>query len=271
MDKSNLWKVPAGKGDAQLFTIRDASGAALAFAGDEDLAATVWAGDDTAAMSSIIALTHETPADGVVRATIQPANTAAVTPGYYRFALEISLGGTAYRFATGWLQVEDTAGSAAEPAVYCSLQDMLDLGGSWLPSLMIESGRTNFVAQRAHAREWYDKLFLSRCRDDVAYIDLTGPFQPWQSPEQDNQTIVDYLADDKLIVDANVIEANACKAIAWACETAITDEPGDPWPARAFRFHARARNVALRSNPGIDTDGDGRPDITVNLGYFSLR
>lgn len=270
-DRSNLWKVARARGDFIKLTLRDSAGTALVLEGTETLAGTVWGGDDLAPLSGVLTLTHETPASGIIRATVVPAQTAAVTPGYYRVALDITLGGTVYRFWAGWMEIQDTAGTATEPPTYCSLQDMLDLGGSWLPSLMMESGRSNFVAVRARARDWFDSAFLARCRNDVGYVDLLGPFYPWMTPEQDNPTIRDYLADDLLIVTGDVKEACACKAIGFACETAITGEPGDPWPARAARFHARARSLLLTLRPGIDTNADGEPDITVNMSYVSRR
>ena len=270
-DRSNVWKVPVGRGDAIKLTVRDADGTALVLSGSETLSATIWAGDDLAATSGAVTLAHDTPASGIVMATAVGAVTATMTPGFYRLALEITLASTVYRFWTAWLELEDTAGAATAPPVYCTLQDMLDLGGSWLPALMMESGRSNFVAQRARARDWFDGVFLARCRDDVGYIDLLGPFYPWMAPEQDNPTIRDYLAADKLIVTGDVKEACACKAIGFVCETAITGEPGDPWPARAARFHARARSLLLGLRPGIDTNADGEPDIVVNMSVMSRR
>lgn len=270
-DRSNLWKVAAGRGDSVKLTLRDSAGTALVLAGTETLAGTVWAGDDLAPLAGVLTLSHDTPASGIVKAAIVPAQTAAVTPGYYRIALDVTLGGTVYRFWAAWLEIQDTAGAATAPPVYCTLQDMLDLGGSWLPALMMESGRSNFVAQRARARDWFDGAFLARCRDDVGYIDLLGPFYPWMAPEQDNPSIRDYLAADKLIVTGDVREACACKAIGLVCEAAITGEPGDPWPARAARFHARARSLLLGLRPGIDSDGDGEPDIVVNMSLMSRR
>jgi hypothetical protein len=189
-------------------------------------------------------------------------------------ALDVTLYGDPYRYYEGWLQYLDSPGLAADPAVYCSLQDMLDMGGDWLPTQMLDSGRTNFLAERKRARQWFDQCFLARIRNFArSYVDLGGPFQPWLVTDADNPSIRGYLDSNLLIVTGEIIEANACKAIEIVCDRAISCEDNDPWSARAARYRARARNTLATCIAGLDLSDppDGIADLVVNFAYNSMR
>lgn len=272
MDRGNVWSVPVGKGDAFIVVARDSSGEPLELAGNEPLTALVWEGDDRPTMAGVIVLSHYQPSAGEIRADVKPLVTAALAPGFYRVELDVAIGGVTYPFYEGWLELQDSPGSAAAPPVYCSLQDMIDLAGEWLPELLSSRSRTNFLAQRARAREWLDRVILAKVRPMGGPIDLlSGPFTAYTAPEADDPYIAAALKADQLIVTPGVREACARYAIALVCEQQITDADKDVWPARALRFRASARQVLTGLNPGLDFNGDGRPDYTVNLGYFSLR
>lgn len=259
-------------------TITGSSGAAIVnqYQGTEPLYVTVWEGSNLAPINGVVSVAWASPPAGTVTAVFSPP--ANLTPGYYRVRLSVSYQGTESPFYAGWLRVQSVPGTASESPTYCSLQDLLDRAGDWLEQLMQSSTSSisNFVQERAAAREWLDDIIVGRSRVFAYRFDLTYalyygsfPFGPVEAPDE---VIVNYLASNYLMVVPRTIECTAYKALGFICEKKVTlDGPTDVYRERARYYHGMASNSLRRYRPCLDTNQDGYADIAFNLGVLTFR
>lgn len=278
MARDNGWTVPAGESDAFTVTISNSAGAAITgqYAGTEPLPATVWEGGNLAPITGVVTTTWQSGANGQVLATVTPPS--GMTPGYYRVRLSVTYNGATNPYYYGWLKVDAVPGTSSESPTYCALQDLEDLAGDWLTRLMQSDpgAQTNFVRERAMAREWLDDIIVSRSRVFAYRFDLTYalyygsfPFGPVEAPDQ---VISNYLASNYLQIVPRTIECTAYKALAFICEKRQTfDEDGEAYRQRAVFYHRKASSSLRRYRPTLDTNGDGNADIAFNLGVFTFR
>jgi hypothetical protein len=276
-NRGNTWAVPAGEQDSFTVTVSNENGAITGqYQGTEPLPATVWRGSNLAPIAGMVTASWNTAADGTVDVVVSP--DAAQAPGFYRVRLSVTFGGQTSPFYFGWIRVEAVPGTASEPAVYGSYQDLVDHCGEWVNQLQQgeAADRTDFLTERARAREWMDDAIVANSRVFAYRFDLTYalyygsfPFGPVEAPDS---VMTQYLASDFLIVKPRTIEACSYKAAAFICEKRQTfDAKGDEYQRRAAWFHRKASNSLRRYRAELDTNADGVTDIAFNLGVITMR
>jgi hypothetical protein len=276
--RGNTWSVPAGQTETFTVAITGGAGNAIAgqYQGDEPLPVVVWEGSDLTPIAGVVSAAWQSGPSGLVQVDVSPPST--MTPGYYRCRLSVTYNGNTGPFYFGWIKVEAIPGTASEPPTYGALQDLIDRAGEWLTRLM-QSGSgdvTNFVRERATAREWLDDVITGNSRVFAYRFDLTYalyygsfPFGPVEAPDS---VIAGYLASDYLQVVPRTIECVSYKALAFVCEKRQTfDEAGEQYRQRAQWYHRKASNSLRRYRPTLDTNGDGIADIAFNLGVITFR
>lgn len=278
MNRGNTWICPAG--DAQTYTVTIVGGTGTAIAntyqGTEPFTVTVWEGSNLTPITSVASAQWLSASAGTVTVALNPP--LGMTPGWYRIRLEVTYAGQKSPFYYGWIKVDAVAGTGTEAPTYCSLQDLLDHSGDWLERLM-QSGsgdQTNFVRERAKAREWLDDVIIGNSRVFAYRFDLTYalyygsfPFGPVEAPDT---VITNYLASNYLQVGPRTIECTSYKSLAYICEKRMTfDESGEDYRRRAGWYHEKASNSLRRYRATLDTNGDGVPDIAFNLGVLTFR
>jgi hypothetical protein len=248
------------------------------YTGSESVRARLWQGDDqadiapgvlTLAFDATLALT------GATTLSVLGSGTAALTPSYYRLRAEIQLAGGWRPYFVGWLPLVDSPGSGTVPDTYCTLQEMLDLGGNWLPKLMDESGQANFLAERAEAKSRLDLIILNHSRPYIGegsnWFVSYGYSSPILGSELPDTYVSGLLADGKLMQTDELRRAAAYLALSLACEKAFTWEDQDPYLARARFLRAKFNQTVFAMVALFDTDSDGTADFGIPLGRFSIR
>jgi hypothetical protein len=276
--RGNLWETHVGDSPSFAVTVCDENESPISgvYAGTEALKATVWEGETIAPIASVLTTAWTSGTAGTTSALINGATTAGMTPGFYQVLLELTYGGNLMPYYKGWLRLLPIGAAGSDPPTYCSLQDLIDKAGDWLPRMMQETTASNFLAERARARSWLDEIITSRSRVfayrfDLAYALYYGsfPFGPVESPDS---VVVGYLASDNLIVRDRTIEVVAYKALALICEKKISfDDRGDDYRKRAQWYHAKASQALRGYRCEIDTNNDGKTDIAFNLGVLTFR
>jgi hypothetical protein len=276
-NRGNTWTVPAGMSESFDITVQNQSGPITGqYAGNEPLPVTVWEGSNLANLAGVVSCRWISGPAGTVQATVAPPSGMA--PGYYRVRIAVTYGGATSPIYYGWLKVDAVPGTAAEAPTYCSLQDLVDLAGEWLEKLM-QSGagdQTNFLRERAMAREWLDDAIIGQSRVFAFRFDLTYalyygsfPFGPVEAPDT---VVAQYLASNYLQITPRTIECCGYRALFHICEKRQTfDEAGEQYRQRALYYKRMASNSLRRYRPTLDTNADGKPDIAFNLGVISFR
>lgn len=276
-----MWQVPLGL-DADFYVdVLDEAGDPMVFTGAEPFTVWMWQGDDLAPVTGVLSATwtNGNPSGGTFVASVSGAavTTAALTSDYYltRFAITLATG-RLYSAYEGWLNLQDAPGTAVVPTVYCTLQDMLDVGGDWLTGLMQEGGRTSFLADRARATRKFDEIILSRSRPmtygyNYGAWGLYNYGYNYGSPEQPDPYVAGLLANHQLIVTDDIRECVAYLAASLACERSMTWDGNDPHAKRAAYYRQKHRARLSCLSVGIDVNADGVADLWYNLGRFSQR
>lgn len=172
------------------------------------------------------------------------------------------LGRKARELLTTWLHVSDSPDPpmrrpATAPSRTCSTFR------AWLPKLMMESGRTDFLAERA-ATNKLRAVLLARYRPDCS-IDLGSYDGSWDdSPGRPLKRLTAPLDAGGLVLDGGDPAAVACLAVAYACERALTWEGDEPMQRRAVASERRWRAALPGLSCGIDDDADGVADFWVD-------
>jgi hypothetical protein len=282
-------RVAAATGAVYTLTIRDADGNAVTtYAGTETLTAKLWAGDDITALATptLAWANHDA---GTVTLTLSAANTTQ-TPATYQIRCTVTDGGVAYEFYRAWLKIEASPGSATAPATYCGFDDMLELAGDLADALLESSDQAGFAEQRAKARRWTDRVVVARAKDVISTqaerhspvvgseaIDITtgvddGPeWGPSIYPDTSIRDAVDViraaLAADDLILDAEVVEANAAYALALVYGRQMGAAPnGANYQdlAGKWREYASRRMVAWTARFDTTASPDGVADLEID-------
>ena len=135
----SMWEVPIGW-DADFFVdVQEADGDPIAFDGTEPLTCWLWQGDDLAPVPGVLTATWAggDPTVGRFVASVSGTATAALASDYYLTRIAVLMPTMRlYNAYDGWLSLQDAPGAGVAPVVYCTLQDMLDVGGDWLATLM---------------------------------------------------------------------------------------------------------------------------------------
>jgi hypothetical protein len=276
MSGPNLWTAAVGTNSKMDVDLYSASNQPIAYAGTEPLAVQCWHGDDTLNVPGLVTAswTGGNPAIGRAVLTLNGVATAGLNPDFFLLRLLVTQAAGTFTGWEGWLRLMDAPGVAVPPPTYCSLQDVQDVAGEWIVKLMVETGRTGFIADRARAREWMDKIIVNRFRPaamtDMAYL-ASGYSSGQLISELPDQYIVGLLANNQLMVNEDIREACAYYAVALICERQISWDKEDTFHARARYFKAKAAQTVNSIVAQFDTNGDGNPDLASNLGVFSLR
>lgn len=274
----NLWDVPAGAHADFKVQICDEADDPIAYAGYEALTVVVWQGDDMAPVPGLLSAswTGGDSLTGVCVVTIDGAATAALASDYYLVRLTVTTSMREYLAYEGWLRLGDAPGSAVAPAMYCSLQDLIDVAGDWIVGLMTSTGRTSFIADRARASRKLEEVVLSRSRPlilgDCGGWSLLN-YNAWMSPEAPDQYLAGLLATGRLVVTPDVKEAVAYLAASLVCERALTWDENDVHAKRAGAYYKRWRLRLNTLNVGVDysTAGDGSSIRYFAMSTFSQR
>jgi hypothetical protein len=269
----NTLDVPVGD-NAQFFIyLVDTKGKDITtYTGNEPVRAVVWAGDDRAPILSAATATFD-PDQALLGQTtviINGSATASITPGYYLIRCEIFLSGAWFEYFSGWLNLKRAPGLSVPSTVYCTLQDMMDRAGEWLPGLMSVSETTNFEAERLQARQEIDRVVVSRNRPwGWAWLQ-SGFISPYTSEAPDIY-LGQQLALGKLMVTPEIVQAATYLSLSLVCEQQLTWSSDDVFFSRLRFYRAKYQQTLVSTVAQIDVNSDGIPDIVFNLGRFSIR
>lgn len=236
------------------------------------LEAIAWGGGDSDAAITLVPDWTDA-ATGRVRLTLGHAASAAASVGVYPLQVVATLAATSQRVRVleAWLAVTESPGDSTALPTYGALQDLYDYGGGeWLHQLRRSDGLANFASERARARSYLDAMILRKWRpwSDVKVWSgsaLSGPM------DGTNPSLSDYLAAGALVVDDDVRELVALKALELICRQRITLSEKDEMPRRASYYQSLARNKALRLVAQLDTNDDGVIEYAIPLGVVSIR
>lgn len=254
-------------------TLRDANGQSLTgvYDGTEPLGLVVWPGSTRSALtlpnSSAVWLS---PSDGTITLTIHRLDTALIDPGMYELVILLvdgSIQADAYR---GILDIQPSPGLEAAPKVYCTLDDCRR-ECSWILDAVIpdENIPNNLERQRADARAWYDDLLQRHWRGGMSLGAEAGLLARRRSGQR-NMWLQAELDAGCLMLTVPVIKANAYQAIGYALRDMIGARGSTSYQELAAQYFALAEQRAACTTAEIDTNADGTPDYTIDLGFIDV-
>jgi hypothetical protein len=254
--------------------ILDKNGAAIttALAGDP-LQATVWMGDDQAALFHP-SLTWIDNTQGTTKLTVAAAQTAALAAGVYRLECYWIPNNLRRRFFNGFLELEHSAGSAAALSTYCSYNDLLAYAPQ-VAKLAAADDQSLFAEERHNARLLFESKVLDRYRPQPGrtrrYVDATGllagPFLRYADPPigsavPTSAQIAAYLTANKLVVSEDIIRCNALLAAAFVYQA----NPGaqNVYQQLGQQAAKDAQAQFEQSTLEFDTNSDGTPELRID-------
>lgn len=272
LDSSEVW--------TQTLTDADGNVPSPAFSSADVLAATIWPGDDQLAVITLPAPAWTNAAGGVYDLSIPKGSISGLTAGIYRLQVVINPGSNDIVAFDGALELTHAPGSAVAEQVYCSYAQMLRYV-PWLQRLQdLDEDQAGFAQQRAEAARWLNRKILQHYRGNLSglvptdyslnhlYWGLRRSLLP-----QDDMT--GYLAAGGLMktykgVDLGVIEVVAKYAVGLVCHQQIAPGQGSEYAEFASFYLSWAEERCKTLTVAIDSDGDGVPDIAVDLGSTDL-
>lgn len=246
--------------------LRGDSGAPEGFAATDPLVAKLWPGDARPPLAAPSAAWTDAPA-GRFAVSLSDAQTAALAPGAYRVIVTASRAGKTIPLVVFAVEILESPGDASAPAVYCSAEDLEDQLG-WVGQILdLKTDSTGFARQRRLAREWLDGLILRAYSGARADDHLTGALLGSAGPLLPDPWLSGLLESGALVLTGpagrGLVRACAAYSLWLICNA---QAPGSDQMRRAAAgFRREARKVAYRA-AGIDTNGDGRPELAVWLG-----
>lgn len=233
------------------------------------LRARAWAGGAGAVLATPAASWADVAA-GQVYLDVVPADLAGLESQPYPLRVEVQ---TAAGWIVGWsgtlVPGDAPGGGAAAPRVYCAYGDLVGLAGETLDNLRAASEGAGLLRSRVEAREWVDGLILARYRP--AGFASCGQFSPYlgvtTAIDFENPTLRGYLDAGFLMVTPRVRRLAAARALGFALGRQIGNAE---YRGLSRYFHAVADNEALQTF-GVDLNGDGYPDFTVNCAVLNGR
>jgi hypothetical protein len=167
--------------------LADASGAVITtYDGSETLTCALWSGQDQAVLASPAAA-WISPIAGTIRITISDTAIAGLAAGLYRLQGTLTSGATTIKFFDGAIDLTPAPGDAAEPATYCTFEDV-KLYAPQIQKLQdTRAELAGFLAERGRARSYADEHCLDgyrpnygRARRGLAADGLTaGSYLRW--------------------------------------------------------------------------------------------
>jgi hypothetical protein len=281
LSQGNLWTVPIGDDGDYLVTIFGSNNLPIAYTGSEPLAVQLWQGEGLAGVPGVLTAswTGGDPPSGVCQLSVAGASTAALTPDFYLWRLNLTTGGRKYEAADGWLRLGAAPGTDTAPITYCTLQDLIDYGGEWVTDLMVETSMASFLKERAQARRWMDRLIISKSRPyayTLADYLVAGYSSANYAAELPDMYIVGLLqAGTTMLLTPDLIECVAYKALQLICEKAFTwgTNDNDTYHLRASYFRTKCSAMISSMVVTFDTINTPptTPAIAVALGRHSIR
>ncbi len=265
--------VPVGYFVRYPFTITDSLGTVQTslFASDDVMDATLWPGDDRAeTFDPAIAWVSATA--GTAALSIAAADTTALTPGTYRLQVWTVVDSQKCLIHDGTVRFTAAPGAATALTTYCTYQDMQRLFAS-IGDLQSNEDQAGFAEQRNMARKWFDTVIQRHYRnDDGRPTDTQFANYDFGSGRSGARStyLQDYLDDDGLILNQDVIDCVACYAISLVLSAQVGTDPNNFYQSLGAKFSARASSMASLITAEVDTDDDGEPDIAVDLGCFDV-
>lgn len=277
----NLEIVRGAKDDWVLGAINRADGSTPdGFLATDALTAKVWAGQEQASLFAP-AVSWNDATRGYVNLSVAAAQSAALDAGgVYQVQVFASRGGSdpaCICWAT--LTCLPSAGTATQSiTTYCVDTDLLTYA-PWLEELVESTSDTEgFYDQRYRARQWLDRIIVSRARPLAFIFNISTPLTPWGPVEAPNYVIQGYLQANYLLVRDSTVEIIARKALGHICEKQFSLDPNNPvWEKRARHFHGTAANrvatyraeINISSAPQVtitDPTGSGAQALAVIAG-----
>jgi hypothetical protein len=241
-------------------------------------AAEVWTGQDQAVLfaPSTEWLAGNGWQLGQVLISITPAQSALLEAnGIYLLVVTVTRGTNTYPIWEGRLKCEPTPGTAINTIQpYCTYQDVLDRG-AWVEGVQsMKTDQEGFYPQRLKARNWIDWAVLNHYRGQFmgqygmhSVIGMSFGWVGYKRQIGPSPSMIQYLADNKLIVRPQVVEACAHKALA---EVGLSQLGLNPGFFSLGRYHEDRASALMRGiTAEIDTNGDGIGDIFIDLSTAS--
>ena len=231
------------------------------------LVATVWKGNDTAAIIHPTATWVDAP-NGSLKLAFQDADTASLEFGVYDWCVDATFSGRTGRIAQGTILVTETAGTTAARPTYCELSDLLKYA-PWINDIQYGNVVEGFADQRADAREWYDGVVL-RCFRSPGFVGMYGAHSQAimsfgaGSRLGKSKWLTDALAANQLMVLPEVKRLNAYYAIYLVCGQQINR--GGSFASEKGRFYNLACSEIFASTAQLDTSGSGYYSVAIPLG-----
>jgi len=268
-------QLKAGTDRTYKFTLYTQSGTLFTdFTSSATVTGRVWRGDDQAVLLTLTGDATDA-ATGIVYVPFTAANTTSFEEGVYRFDVLAAEGGVTRTVFDGRLEISAKPGSATAPTTYCTYEDMKRYA-PWIGDLADpEEDQQGFAEQRHAARVWMDTLAQKHYRA----VGWTGNRQTsldhllgfgCTRGELDT-TLKGWLDDDRLLLDADVVNACAHYSIAEVIRSKLTPgtvSSGTGYSSFAAYHSAQARGKASTLVLRIDTTetADGEADIYIALG-----
>jgi hypothetical protein len=248
------------------FQIADADGNVItSYGGTEALVCEVWPGGNRA-NSFFPVITWVNNALGEVLITISAADTAGVAIGRYQvYATLTPAMQDPVAILVTTIDVSATPGTTPTPTTYCSYQDLLKYGRSWIRQLQTSDDEAGFAEQLGRARSWIEDLAHAHYR--VAAMTMvigSQAFGPRRSGAR-STWLQEQLDANTLILTDQIREASAKKALAFICEGQVGPAEGQAAYARLARmYHSQADYLGTCLTLSLDTNNDGFPDVNID-------
>ncbi|HWE39524.1 MAG TPA: hypothetical protein VG406_23445 [Isosphaeraceae bacterium] len=252
----------------------------LDYSAADVLTARVWAGGGQPTLATpAVAWAPQGPP--YYQVTLAASQAAALGPGQWYCLVTVALAGTttSQEAFDGVLVVTDAPGTATAPRVYCGRVDMVRIA-PWIESVGASGQQAGFADERGVARDFTETLLQRHYRGNRWFprqgtLDhlLDGVLGLYRPGRQD-VTLQGWLDAGGLILagptGTQVVRANAYLALAEVLEPLIGDRGKTSYQALAARFRARGEEILINLTPEIDTDGDGKADVVIELGNVDV-
>jgi hypothetical protein len=259
-------------------TLRDSLGVVITtYDGTQPLVTTVWPGGSLAA-SFAPATTWVTPAQGTFQVAITALETAGLAEGRYQLSTILNDAGSLVQAYAATLDILPAPAGGTSPQSFVTFADLLNYGRSWLRQLQSQDDEAGFLAQQARATSWLIELIVNRWQvawpitpGDPGYGGVLVGQNPGMLP---SKWLRDQLEANptKLMLRGLVTEIVAKKALAFICDGQVgVGEGSRDYERLARMYHAEAGSLAKTLRAEIDLNGDGWPELAVNLGMASVR
>jgi hypothetical protein len=246
--------------------------------------AGVWTGQDQAVIFAPTATWTDTAGNGTnlgwqtgqVDVQVTAANSGALDAnGIYLLLVSVTRSGVTWPIWEGRLKCLPTAGAAANTITpYCAYRDMLDYG-PWVEAIQsLDTDQEGFYSQRLKSRNWMDWCILNMYRGQYmgqygmhSVIGMSFGWVGYKRQIGPSPSMIQYLAQNKLIVRPQIVEACSHKALA---EVGLSQLGMNPGFFAMGQYHRDQASFLLRAiTAEIDTQGDGIGDIFVDMSTVS--